>query len=123
MTHLTTTDAATALGITPGRVRQLIRAGQLPAVKAGRDWLIYEDDVEAARRRKDGRRKEGRIMKIYRVVENAAGGAGAEVWCGGAESPEQAIDFAYDGITDEDCGDLSAADLKASAEAYVVEDD
>jgi excisionase family DNA binding protein len=45
---LTTTAAAARLGITQGRVRQLIRAGQLPATKAGRDWLINETDLAAA---------------------------------------------------------------------------
>ncbi len=37
---LTTTQAATALRLTPGRVRQLIQAGALAATKAGRDWLL-----------------------------------------------------------------------------------
>lgn len=37
---LTTTQAATALGITERRVRQLIREGKLTAQRHGRDWVI-----------------------------------------------------------------------------------
>ena len=33
-------EAATLLGVTPGRVYQLIRDGQLPAVRRGRRALI-----------------------------------------------------------------------------------
>jgi hypothetical protein len=69
-----------------------------------------------------GKNGQGGHVKIYRVVENAAG-EGMEVWRGEAESPEDAISMAYDGITDEDCGDLSAAELRASAEAVEVAGD
>jgi excisionase family DNA binding protein len=41
----TTTDAAQRLGITPARVRALIRAGHLEAVRLGRDWLIDEQSL------------------------------------------------------------------------------
>lgn len=37
---LTTAQAADALGVTAARVRQLIRAGKLPAHRQGRDWAI-----------------------------------------------------------------------------------
>ena len=43
---LTTITAAARLGITPGRIRQMIKAGQLPATKAGRDWLINEKSLK-----------------------------------------------------------------------------
>ena len=43
---LTTPQAATRLGVTRGRVLQMITRGQLPAVKVGRDWLITEEDLQ-----------------------------------------------------------------------------
>jgi hypothetical protein len=42
------------------------------------------------------------------------------VWTGEANSPEDAIEQAYDGIADDDCGDLSASDLKATAVAIEI---
>lgn len=48
--HLTTSQAAAALGITPRAVQQAITRGKLKATKAGRDWLIKTRDVEAYRR-------------------------------------------------------------------------
>jgi excisionase family DNA binding protein len=42
---LTTGQAAERLGLTPGRVRRLIRRGQLPAVKIGSFWVIHETDL------------------------------------------------------------------------------
>ena len=52
---LTTTQAAEVLGVTPVRVRQLIEAGRLKAVKVGRDWLIDPPDLEAVKVRTPGR--------------------------------------------------------------------
>ena len=52
---LTTAQAATRLGITPGRVRVLIRSGRLPAEKVGRDWVIDETDLQSVSVRKPGR--------------------------------------------------------------------
>lgn len=43
---LTTSQAARALGVSTIRVRQFIRTGRLPAVKAGRDWLIDTDALD-----------------------------------------------------------------------------
>lgn len=43
---LTTAQAAERLGLTPGRIRQLARAGVLRSVKIGRDWLYRLEDVE-----------------------------------------------------------------------------
>ena len=42
---ITTSDAATILNLTIGRVRQLIYEGKLPAYRLGRDWLINENDL------------------------------------------------------------------------------
>lgn len=52
---LTTQQAATALGISRGRVLKLIAAGRLTATKWGRDWVIEEANLEAVRVRRPGR--------------------------------------------------------------------
>ncbi len=41
----TTTEAARALGLTQGRIRQLCIAGRLKGVKHGRDWDIEEESI------------------------------------------------------------------------------
>ncbi|MBA3767493.1 MAG: helix-turn-helix domain-containing protein [Acidobacteria bacterium] len=46
--YLTTGEAAAALGMTDGRVRQLIRAGVLPALIFGRDYMIKRSDLRKA---------------------------------------------------------------------------
>jgi excisionase family DNA binding protein len=51
-TFLTTKQAAEMLGISDSRIRQLILDGQVPAVKAGRDWLIRASDLRRAEKRK-----------------------------------------------------------------------
>lgn len=51
----TTTTASVFLGVTPGRVRAMIAAGRLRATRAGRDWLIELEALEAVRNRKAGR--------------------------------------------------------------------
>jgi excisionase family DNA binding protein len=52
---LTTKEAAERLGVTAGRIRQMIVGGQLPAVKMGRDNFINEDDLKLVEGRKPGR--------------------------------------------------------------------
>ena len=44
--NLTVTAAAALLGVTPQRVRALIKAGILEAEKWGRDWQISAESVE-----------------------------------------------------------------------------
>ena len=41
-----TTEAAARLGVTPGRVKQLCRAG-VGGRKVGRDWRIRPDELSA----------------------------------------------------------------------------
>jgi excisionase family DNA binding protein len=55
--YLTTSQAAAILGLTPGRVRQLLRAGALPYI-GDAHRLIARADVEAfaAIPRKPGRK-------------------------------------------------------------------
>lgn len=52
---LTTLQAAEKLGVTAGRVRQMIIDGQLPAMKMGRDNFIKESDLRLVEDRKVGR--------------------------------------------------------------------
>jgi excisionase family DNA binding protein len=58
MVLLTTKDAAERLGVTVGRIHQLIQDGRLPAEKAGRDYLINEKDLALVKSRKPGRPKK-----------------------------------------------------------------
>ncbi len=50
---LTVNDAAESLGVTDGRVRQILREqndfGNSIGMKVGRDWLLSESDVERIR--------------------------------------------------------------------------
>lgn len=56
MDYLTTTETAAELGVSRQRIRQFIDEDRLPgAIKAGRDWLIPKDALEAVRERKPGR--------------------------------------------------------------------
>ena len=52
---LTTTEAATRLGISGERVRQLIKTGRLPSQQFGRDHLIKASDLKLVADRKPGR--------------------------------------------------------------------
>lgn len=60
---LTTDDVAKLFGVSSRRVRMLIQAGRLPAVRVGRDWLVDRKDVALVRHRSPGRpskRRSGR---------------------------------------------------------------
>lgn len=57
---LTTRQAARILGLSRSRVKQLIQAGQLPATKHGRDYMINLDDLLDMPRRGAGRPRERR---------------------------------------------------------------
>lgn len=45
-TLLSTSEAAERLGLTPGRIRQLIDAGQLPATRIGKRWALQLRDID-----------------------------------------------------------------------------
>lgn len=59
---LTTADAASELGITDARIRQLILSGRLNAVRLGSSWTIDRADLDdfLARQRRPGRPKRPR---------------------------------------------------------------
>lgn len=48
-------QAADVLGISPGRVRVLIRAGRLPASKFAGRWVVQRDDLQFVQERRPGR--------------------------------------------------------------------
>ncbi len=58
MNYLTTKETAEKLGVTVGRVRQMVIAGQLQAEKFGRDLMINESDIKEVSNRKTGRPKK-----------------------------------------------------------------
>jgi excisionase family DNA binding protein len=62
--RVTTKEAAKILGVTEGRVRQMILKGQLPARRFGRALTLSRGDVETARGRKAGRPKKGRSANL-----------------------------------------------------------
>ena len=58
MNALTTAQAAEKLGVSPGRIRQFIRDGRLPATQLGRDYIIQPKDLAKVKNRKTGRPKK-----------------------------------------------------------------
>lgn len=51
MGYITTTEAAERLGISPGRVRQLVADGELPVTKFGNVNLVDESDLASVSNR------------------------------------------------------------------------
>lgn len=49
--YLTTKQAAEKLGVSVGRVQQLVAEKRLPSVKIGRDRFILEKDLELVKER------------------------------------------------------------------------
>lgn len=72
MNHLTTQEAGKILGVTPQRVLALIRAGRLPAIKVGRDWLIARKDLATFEKRPQGNYKltAEQIREIRYMAKN-----------------------------------------------------
>ena len=59
MEYLTAKQVAEKLGVSAGRVRQLVAENRLPATKFGNSLMILEKDLELVRERK----KTGRPPK------------------------------------------------------------
>jgi excisionase family DNA binding protein len=73
---LTTEEAAQALGVTPSRVRQMIRSGQLPAKRFGKAHLILESDLEVVRERPIGRPPKSAPVADKRATRQASASNG-----------------------------------------------
>jgi len=58
MTKITVTQAAALLGVTPQRVRFMIKAGILEAEKWGRDWQIDGESVESRKKAIEQKKRE-----------------------------------------------------------------
>lgn len=63
MKIISTAEAAKRLGVTTNRVRALIDAKRLKAMKVGREWLIDPKDLAAVKVRKVGRPKSRKTTK------------------------------------------------------------
>ena len=63
MRIISTAEAARRLGVTANRVRALIDAKRLKAIKVGREWLIDPKDLDAVKNRKTGRPKSRKSTK------------------------------------------------------------
>ena len=55
MKIISTAEAAKRLNVTADRVRKMIEAKRLKAIKLGREWMIDPKDLEAVKDRKVGR--------------------------------------------------------------------
>ncbi|GEM_PF-3575293 len=44
--YMTTEEAAAKMTVNLEYLRQMIRKKKMPAVKIGRDWLVFKNDVE-----------------------------------------------------------------------------
>jgi excisionase family DNA binding protein len=65
---MSTEEAAADLGVTvsPGRVRQLLLAGQLRGEKLGRDWMIRRVHLERFKALPPGRTRRPRALNAPR---------------------------------------------------------
>jgi excisionase family DNA binding protein len=63
MKIISTAEAARRLEVTPNRVRALIDAKRLKAIKVGREWLIDPQDLNAVKKRTPGRPKSIKTSK------------------------------------------------------------
>lgn len=66
MAILTARQAAEKLGVTPGRIRQLVVEKRLPASKFGNALMILESDLDLVRDRK----RTGRPSKVDKKRED-----------------------------------------------------
>jgi excisionase family DNA binding protein len=65
---LTTQQAADKLGVTAGRVRQMIADKQLPTTKFGHVHMINEDDLKLVENRKVGRPPKAKAEKASKQL-------------------------------------------------------
>ena len=67
------TEAASQLGLTPRRVRQMISAGMLPARRVGRSWAIDERDLRLAGARRRPPNRPWKPASAWAVLAAADG--------------------------------------------------
>ena len=60
MKIISTTEAARRLKVSPSRVRAMIKAKRLKAMKVGHEWLIDPKDLDDVKDRKVGRPRKAR---------------------------------------------------------------
>lgn len=60
MQIISTAEAARRLKVSPSRVRAMIKAKRLKAMKVGHEWLIDPKDLDAVKDRKVGRPHKSR---------------------------------------------------------------
>ncbi len=65
---LSTNEVAEKLGVTSIRVRAMIRKGNLPAQKIGRDYVVKESDLELVKDRKPGRPAKKILSNLFRFI-------------------------------------------------------
>lgn len=71
MELVTVRNVAELLGVTVGRVHQLITAGRLPATKLGSQYVIKRDDLKIVLNRKPGRpvnNTNSRKIKVQNTI-------------------------------------------------------
>lgn len=72
---LTTQQAAEKLGVTAGRVRQMVADGALPATRMGRDNFIKLSDLKLVEGRRPGRpRKTAKALNAGKQAVKKKGG-------------------------------------------------
>ena len=92
---LSVAESAERLGVSPARVRALIKAGQLPAEKSGRAWVLREEDVlqRVASRPRAGRPAAGALAEGNRPSARTA----VKPPTGEASFPDLAAHELYEG--------------------------
>jgi excisionase family DNA binding protein len=58
-----TSEAAELLGVSPGRIRQLVQSGQLPAERVGRTLVIRRRDLDLFASQPPGRPRHARRVR------------------------------------------------------------
>lgn len=71
MKYLTAAEVAQRLGVTPQRVRALIREGRLPAAIFGSNYMVSESDVKLVAERKPGRPRGGKRSPMVSTRKRA----------------------------------------------------
>jgi excisionase family DNA binding protein len=72
---LTTEEVLTYLKVTPRTIYRLIRTGELPAVRVGRQWRFRRDDLDAWL---GGRANHGGQNTPPAIMRRATGGSSQE---------------------------------------------